>query len=135
MVAMRWGLVAAVLMAGCLPTGRYAPEPAGASGGPAAPRLVQPPSPTRDEQIPIEGYAGPGQQVEIYVNSVLVGQTVALTDGRFLFPQVRLQMGLNTVTAVAIDDKKRRSTNAPTGGGERVGSEGVLKPEVRVMRQ
>ncbi len=132
---MRWGLVLGVVMSGCLPTGRHPPEPAGTPGGPATPRLVQPPSPTKDERIPVEGYAGPAERVELYVNSVLEGETVSRTDGQFLFPLVRLQAGLNTITAVAIDDKGRRSTNAPMGGGGRAGTEGVLKPEVRVTRQ
>jgi hypothetical protein len=96
---------------------------------------VQPVTPTSEERIPIDGYADPGVRVELMVNGVLEGETVALADGRFAFPSVRLNAGMNIITAVAIDGEGRRSSMNAAGGGERMGSESVLKPEVRVLRQ
>lgn len=127
--------MAAVLMAGCVPTGRYPPGEAPQPSGPAAPRLVQPVSPTKEESIPIDGYAEKSVRIELMVNGILVSETVALADGRFAFPSVRLNPGMNVITAVAIDDQRRRSATPAAGGGERPGSESVLKPEIRVVRQ
>jgi hypothetical protein len=128
-------LVLAVCLSGCLPTGRHPPGEAPAEGGPAAPRFIQPPTPTREEAIIVEGYGAPGQRIELYVNSVLAGETVAASDGRFMFASARLSMGMNLITGVAIDEQGRRSAQGISGAGERAGTESVLKPEVRVERQ
>ena len=132
---MRIVLLLLPLAVGCLPTGRVAgPEATSFKAETVRrPRLQRIPRTTSDERIRIQGYATPGHHIEIYVNSLLVGETVARGDGRFDVPGVRLQKGSNLITAVAVDRLGNRSRGSEAGGGARPEMDSKLMPELRIQ--
>lgn len=122
-----------LLLAACAPTGKQGegkePEP---DVGVPPPKLIQPATPSPTQEITLRGYATPGHRVEIFVDSVLQGDTVTRADGVFEFRGLLLRPGRNLITATAIDAEGRRSANRPSGGGDRPDIGGTLRPEVRV---
>lgn len=72
---------------------------------PLPPRLVLPFEATNSAKITITGYAEPGVTVELLKNDVSVGKTQVDTTGSFGFVDINLDMGDNSIGAVAMTDK------------------------------
>jgi len=70
---------------------------------PAKPVLNQPSSPTQDKLITVTGTSSPNLAIELYVNSLLKGETTATSTGTFSLDNLPLTDGINTITARARD--------------------------------
>lgn len=65
------------------------------------PTFVNPPAASSKDTINLEGYAKPGSTIKIFVNGPEKGVTTAGVDGNFVFDEVKLIKGRNTLFARA----------------------------------
>jgi len=88
--------------------------------GPSANITLNPPSfsdlpkATNEEFINIEGYAPAGSDVKLYLNGPEKGEVMASGDGMFIFENILLIKGRNTVFARAFDEKGNESDKSET---------------------
>jgi len=88
--------------------------------GPSANVTLNPPSfsdlpkATNEDFINIEGYAPAGSNVKLYLNGPEKGKVLTSGDGMFIFENVALIDGRNTVFARAFDDKENESNKSET---------------------
>lgn len=88
--------------------------------GPSANITLNPPSfsdlpkATNEEFINIEGYSPPGSNVKLFLNGPEKGDVLTSGDGMFIFEDVLLIEGRNTVFAKAYDDKGNGSDKSET---------------------
>jgi Tol biopolymer transport system component/flagellar hook assembly protein FlgD len=85
------------------------------SDPPPAPIIYQPTSPTNFKQIPVSGKASQSVKVEVFVNNISQGITLADENtGRFQLSSISLQPGDNTITAQAFDPVGNKSELSKT---------------------
>jgi len=81
---------------------------------PSKPLLSQLPNATKETKIKVNGYAQEGMTIKLYVNGPEKGSTVVGGDGLFVFEEIELIKGRNTVFAKAIDSKGIESDTTDT---------------------
>jgi hypothetical protein len=81
---------------------------------PSTPMIIQLPNATKEGRIKITGYAQEGHTVKLFVNGPEKGSTVVGSDGMFVFSDIELIRGRNTIFAKAIDTKGNESDPTST---------------------
>lgn len=85
----------------------YVPTP-----NPTPPVFVNAPDAVNSEEITLTGRALPGTIVKIYVNGPEKATNTTGEDGMFVFSDIKLNLGTNTIFAKAFDDKGNESDNS-----------------------
>lgn len=85
----------------------YVPTP-----NPTPPVFVNAPDSVNKEEITLTGRALPGTTVKIYVNGPEKATNTTGEDGTFVFSDIKLNLGTNTIFAKAFDDKGSESDNS-----------------------
>jgi hypothetical protein len=85
----------------------YVPTPK-----PTPPVFTEAPEAVNQETINIAGKALPGTTVKIYVNGPEKGTNTTGEDGIFVFTDIRLNLGTNTIFAKSFDDRGNESDNS-----------------------
>jgi len=78
------------------------------------PSFLDIPNAVKDETITIEGYAREGYNIKLYVNGPSVGEVLVGGDNKFIFENVSLIDGRNTVFAKAVDGQGNESEKSET---------------------
>lgn len=81
---------------------------------PSRPVIAQLPNATKENKIRVNGYSQEGITIKLYVNGPEKGSTVTGGDGMFVFEEVELIKGRNTIFAKAIDSKGNESDTTDT---------------------
>lgn len=78
-----------------------------------SPPVLNPlPSATNSAEVTISGSAPQKQTVMLYLDGGLVGKMKVDKDANFLFENIELSKGTNTITAKAMDEKGNESENS-----------------------
>jgi hypothetical protein len=85
----------------------YVPTPK-----PTPPVFIDAPEAVNQERINITGKALPGTTVKIYVNGPEKGTNTTGEDGIFVFTDVKLNLGTNTIFAKSFDDRGNESDSS-----------------------
>lgn len=64
--------------------------------------------------ITVEGYAREGDNVKLYVNGPAIGKVLVGGDNKFIFEDVQLINGRNTIFAKSVDDSGNESEKSET---------------------
>jgi hypothetical protein len=78
------------------------------------PTFYDVPEATNERSINIKGYAPSGSTVKLYLNGPEKGETLAGGDGQFLFENITLIQGRNTIFAKTVDEQGNKSENSET---------------------
>lgn len=110
-VIVFWGIPALVKVAIFLSDINNTTQPiSGEDNIPPSPPILQPIiDATNSAQIKIEGFAEEGSTVLLSLNGVIKYETVAETDGEFLFKQIELSDGENEIYTKSIDTSGNES--------------------------
>lgn len=65
------------------------------------------PEATNNPQVTISGFAQAGKEIEIYLNSELVGKTTVDADGKFLYSNLLVGEGENRIKAYTADGERK----------------------------
>jgi hypothetical protein len=85
----------------------YVPTP-----NPTPPVFIDAPEAINQETITLTGRALPGTTVKIYVNGPEKGTDTTGEDGIFVFADVKLNLGTNTIFAKSFDDRGNESESS-----------------------
>lgn len=80
----------------------------------APPVLNIPFEATNTSQINIEGYATPNSKVKLFLDDVEVDTEDVNSEGKFLFEDVSLSLGINNIYGKSVDDKGKESLSSKT---------------------
>lgn len=79
-----------------------------------SPQLDSLPNATNSAQTIISGNASSKQTINLYINDELIKKTKTKDDGSFVFEDIKLSRGENSITAKALtEDKKESDFSAP----------------------
>lgn len=81
---------------------------------PTTPVFNQLPTSTKEKNIKVTGYAQQGSTIKLYVNGPEKASTVTGNDGVFIFENIELINGRNTLFAKSIDQKGNESKETDT---------------------
>lgn len=79
-----------------------------------SPIFINPPLASNKESISLQGYASPGNTVKLFANGPEVGTVVADATGTFMFENIPLIKGRNTLFAKAIGENNTESEKSQT---------------------
>ncbi len=94
----------------------------------STPSFAELPDAVNAEELTIEGYAQEGTNVKLYVNGPPIGEVLVGGDGKFIFENVALIEGRNTIFAKAFDGTNNESEKSET----RVITVDKDKPKIKI---
>ena len=80
----------------------------------SAPSFIEIPNAVKDDVIAVEGFAREGNNVKLYVNGPSIGEVLVGGDNKFIFENVELIEGRNTIFAKAFDGQGNESEKSET---------------------
>lgn len=78
------------------------------------PAFLSLPKAINEKNLTIEGYSNPGTTVKLFLNGPEKGEALAGGDGKFVFENIALIDGRNTIFAKAIDENEMVSERSET---------------------
>lgn len=80
----------------------------------STPSFMEVPDAVNEKVITVQGYAKEGENVKLYVNGPSVGEVLVGGDGKFIFENVELIDGRNTIFAKTVNSKGDESNKSET---------------------
>jgi hypothetical protein len=81
---------------------------------PSPPTLIGAPTSTNKERVTLEGVTEPGMAVKLFLNGPESQNTLADSEGNFMFTDVPLIKGKNIIFVKAVDSQNRESDKSET---------------------
>jgi len=81
---------------------------------PPAPTFTDPPVATKDDKITLNGVAEPGTTIRLFVNGPEKQTTLVDLAGVFIFTDIELNQGRNTIFAKSVDSNNNESDTSVT---------------------